>query len=139
MRVCKKCGEDKPIFDYYKHPKGRDGYDTKCKICAKKIVMAARDANIDAVRAYDRNRSKLPHRLALNAETTRRYREKNKKRTSCNRAVSYALKTGKLKKQPCWICGSEKVEGYHPDYDSPLDVVWLCHIHHKEIHLRHPR
>lgn len=139
MRICKKCGEEKPIAEYYKHPNGKDGHDTKCKTCAKKLVTEARDRNIDAARAYDRDRAKLPHRIALNIANTRRYREKNKKRTACNRAVAYAIKTGKLSKLPCWVCGSIDVEGHHPDYDAPLDVVWLCAAHHKEIHLKHPR
>lgn len=139
MRICKKCGEGKPLSDYYKHPKGKNGHDTKCKECAKKLVTAARDRNIDAVRAYDRERAKLPHRVAANVENTRQYRAKNKKRTACNRAVAYAISKGKLSKLPCWVCGDSQVEAHHPDYDAPLSVVWLCAVHHKEIHLKHPR
>lgn len=40
---------------------------------------------------------------------------------------------GLLKKQPCWVCG-EKAIAHHPDYDRPLDVVWLCQPHHKQTH-----
>jgi hypothetical protein len=48
--------------------------------------------------------------------------------------VKYAVKTGKLIKTPCQVCGELKVEGHHPDYSRPLDVVWLCRKHHNEIH-----
>lgn len=139
MRTCKKCGEEKPIAEYYKHPKCKDGHDTKCKVCARKLATAARENNIESARAYDRERSKLPHRQELNRQNTRRYRKENEKRYRCNTSVNNALRDGRLKKLPCWICGSEKVEAHHPDYDAPLSVVWLCAVHHKEIHLKHPR
>lgn len=44
--------------------------------------------------------------------------------------LNYAVKTGKLKKLPCKICGSKKNihahhhKGYEPKY--ALDVEWLC-------------
>lgn len=32
----------------------------------------------------------------------------------------------------CASCG--RPHGHHPDYSRPLDVVWLCDKHHKEVH-----
>lgn len=139
MKICKKCGAEKPLSCYYAHPKMKDGHDSKCKDCAKKMAADVRNRDIERTREYDRERSKLPHRMKANAENTKRYREREKRRYKCNNAVNNALRDGRLQKMPCWICGSEQVEGHHPDYDSPLDVVWLCPIHHKEIHLRHSR
>lgn len=49
--------------------------------------------------------------------------------------VHIALKAGRLIKKPCSVCGvTEKVEAHHPDYDYPLEVVWLCRQHHYEKH-----
>ncbi len=31
-------------------------------------------------------------------------------------------------------CGHEEVEAHHVDYDRPLLVVWLCALHHNQIH-----
>jgi len=31
---------------------------------------------------------------------------------------------------PCEICGCEKSEAHHDDYSRPLDVRWLCRVHH---------
>ena len=35
MKVCFKCGIEKPLTDYYKHPQMGDGHLGKCKICTK--------------------------------------------------------------------------------------------------------
>lgn len=51
-------------------------------------------------------------------------------------ARSYAkvyLKRGKIIEQPCVICGN-KAEIHHPDYDKPLEIIWLCRNHHLQLH-----
>ena len=45
-----------------------------------------------------------------------------------------AIRSGKLIKQPCEVCGCLKVEAHHCDYNKPLDVMWLCKKHHVEWH-----
>ena len=49
--------------------------------------------------------------------------------------VRIAMKKGILQKQPCIECGKMKVHAHHEDYSKPLDVIWLCPIHHKRLHL----
>ena len=34
------------------------------------------------------------------------------------------------------VCGVEPAEKHHPDYDKPLEVVWLCRTHHGVVHRR---
>ena len=46
--------------------------------------------------------------------------------------VAYALKTGRLIKGQCELCGGSRVEGHHDDYRKPLQVRWLCHKHHMQ-------
>lgn len=53
------------------------------------------------------------------------------------RAVSNAaILLGKIKKHyDCYLCGStENVIAHHPDYSTPLLVVFLCMSCHKRIH-----
>ena len=44
------------------------------------------------------------------------------------------IKAGFLIKQPCEVCGVNKVDAHHDDYTKPLDVRWLCRKHHNEHH-----
>ncbi len=62
MKKCFKCGKFKNLDEFYKHKQMADGYLGKCKKCTKHDASAHRKANIEAVRAYDRTRTKLPHR-----------------------------------------------------------------------------
>ena len=248
-KECFKCGETKPLSDFYKHPRMADGHVNKCKECNKKDVHKNRKDNLEYVQEYDRNRrkkcnvseerweeistkrsnyqkayyEKYPEKLKLlrekylkqnvpsdlwearlakarkanyavdawevlseekkewaekyysknpdkweeklaksrkasctedqwrlrleskrkwdlenperKAEVTKKYRENNPKKYKAHSMVGSAIKSGKLTPQPCSVCGAEKVHGHHPDYDKPLDVIWLCAEHHSEWHL----
>ena len=138
MKTCFKCDESKPLSEFYAHKAMADGHLNKCKACTKRDVWEHRRINGEKIREYDRGRSSKPHRLAINKATTAAYREKYPERYAANQAVANSLKSGLLQKIPCWICGKSRVEAHHPDYSSPLSVVWLCALHHKEIHLAYP-
>lgn len=57
--------------------------------------------------------------------------------TNTSGYVTEALKTGKLKKGPCEICGTRRrVQAHHEDYSKPLKVRWLCIKHHHAEHKR---
>lgn len=50
-------------------------------------------------------------------------------------AVNNAIARGDLVRQPCEVCGSElRVNGHHEDYHKPLEVRWLCPMHHAAEH-----
>ena len=46
--------------------------------------------------------------------------------------VRSAILAGKLNRKPCQKCGATDVQAHHVDYNKPLDVTWLCLVHHKE-------
>lgn len=66
----------------------------------------------------------------------RAWAERNKEKRSAHVAVGNAIRDGKLKKKPCEVCGSIKVEAHHDDYSKPLKVRWLCIKHHNHHHQR---
>jgi hypothetical protein len=57
-----------------------------------------------------------------------------KKRKLARCSVKNNLKRGRIERQPCEICGTPNAHAHHEDYDRPLDVRWLCEMHHRQIH-----
>lgn len=63
-----------------------------------------------------------------------KYKIKHRDKVLARNATTNGLRDKKLKRQPCVVCGELKVEGHHQDYMKPLEVIWLCAKHHREIH-----
>lgn len=69
------------------------------------------------------------------AELARAYRERNKEKTKAQNLLNYAVRTGKIEREPCAACGTtERVHGHHHDYGKPYSVRWLCFTCHKAEH-----
>jgi len=60
-------------------------------------------------------------------------RQRYPERINARNAVYHALRSGKIKKKPCF-CGKTSVQAHHLNYDCPLEVIWLCPIHHRVLH-----
>lgn len=133
-KECFKCKTVKPLEEFYKHPKMGDGHVNKCKECNKNDVTANRNKNIEKIRAYDRARGKEPERIKATAETTRAWREEDKRRSKAHTDVARSVRNGSLLRLPCKRCGEQKSLAHHEDYDKPLEVMWLCQPCHKQRH-----
>jgi hypothetical protein len=113
-----------------------DGHLGKCIDCAKQDVKDRYQSPKGKLKItkYEKQRSKDPHRKAkcLVYQKTRRHKHvgKNKARNK----VSKLIASGLLKRKSCIICGNSKSEAHHPDYRSPLKIIWLCFKHHRELH-----
>jgi hypothetical protein len=69
----------------------------------------------------------------------REYQQRNPDKHNSHNRVQYAMKTGKLVRQPCEIDAAHRgrVEAHHPfGYlgDLALAVWWLCKGHHVRMH-----
>lgn len=131
MRVCRHCGcEATEANTYASDPNA-------CRDCIKAKVRQRARTN-PAVQEYDRQRAKTPDRRDKAREITRRWRAENPLRNRAHTAVSYALRKGTLKKEPCIFCGRGDVHAHHRDYSRPLDVTWLCPKCHHRLHAAFP-
>ena len=63
-------------------------------------------------------------------EYIKKYIAENPEAHAAHCAVRNAVRCGRLKKQPCAICGTLPVGAHHENYSRPLEVVWLCPQHH---------
>jgi hypothetical protein len=133
-KQCFKCNAVKPLTEFYKHAGMADGYLNKCKECTKNDSSKHRSKNLEKIRAYDRERGKIPERIKANTEVNRAWRAEDKRRAIAHGKVSSAIKSGVLVRSKCERCGDEKSVAHHEDYDKPLEVMWLCQPCHKQRH-----
>lgn len=140
-KKCSKCGKNQNIinnfYKSYSSIKGKQYYHSYCKKCLKKYAHAWKLKNIEYFRKRDRAGRR---RYRKNHPELRFGRKKWSKRHyeewKVNQLVSKAIKSGKIEKQPCEVCGDGNVHAHHSDYSKPLDVQWLCPLHHKELHAK---
>ncbi|MEK0326224.1 MAG: hypothetical protein QQN63_11030 [Nitrosopumilus sp.] len=69
-------------------------------------------------------------------------RKTARRSTTASHKVQKALKTGRLRRRACTICGlgpkdddgKTIVIAHHNDYNFPLRVTWFCYDHHQDWH-----
>lgn len=131
---CFKCQREQRASEFYRHPGMSDGLLGKCKSCAKKDVRANYAAKRVERSAYERKRNKTPKRRAQLALYQLLRRQRNPEKAKAWRAVSNAVRAGRLVRAPCEQCGDARSQGHHDDYSKPLDVRWLCFSCHRKEH-----
>jgi hypothetical protein len=149
---CKTCGEEKPLEEFYRHKRTKDGRNTECKECTKRRAVAWQNANpVQAAKRKQRwvgeNREKVaetkrrwaakyPERVR---ENSRRMREQHPEKVYARMTLNNAVRDGLIvKPKTCAACGVEpeprELHGHHHDYSKPLEVEWLCRGCHVEEH-----
>lgn len=146
-KVCFKCQKELPIDDFYKHPRMADGRLGKCKSCTKSDVSGNRRDKVDYYRNYDQARNSSPDRVAarfayqhsdrgreVSRPIKKAWADRNPRKRAAQILFRNRLRNApELGPFPCIHCGA-KAHAHHENYDKPLDVVWLCPLHHKQRH-----
>lgn len=114
--ICGHCKLSLPLTSFCHDSSRKSGYCSCCRQCRAKIKRA--------------NHEKF------GAIYQKRYREKNKEKARAWWRKQYQIKTGKMKKEGCFLCGFEPAEGHHLLYEYPDKVIWLCRKHHLAVQWR---
>jgi hypothetical protein len=132
LKKCFRCGVEKPLEDFYPHPRMGDGRLGKCKECTKADVKANYAARRSQYAAYERWRNEQPARREKKHGYERRHNERHPDRYRARYLLGNAVRDGRVVRQPCEVCGDPHAEAHHEDYSRPLDVRWFCFLHHRE-------
>jgi len=124
MKICNKCKNKKILSEYYRNKKSKDGHSFYCKVCCSMDGKKYRKSRRD----WNKNNKDIVNRSTLE------YRNRNPEKKKASNLLGVAIANGKIKRQPCCVCGDMNSHGHHEDYSKPLEVTWLCAIHHKQIH-----
>ena len=132
MKKCAKCKNDKPLSSFSISSGRKDGRYCYCRDCVKPIrrerYLRKKQKELTINKKW-----RATHRKKMN-EYSQAWRDRNPEKMAAYNKYVVAIRYGRLKKQPCEVCGSKVSEGHHHDYSKPLDVRWLCKDHHEEAH-----
>lgn len=132
--MCQACGKAIPVE--------RNARAKYCsRQCAVNVHEQRRKRATEAGRAgrlCERCGDAIPVTRTLSAKTcSTKCRDALNERAlmhrKCRALSNYAVKVGRLVRQPCELCGSPDVEMHHVDYFEPLNVQWLCFLHHRTV------
>jgi len=142
LKPCRKCNEIKTLSEFPPHKQMADGRLHTCRVCRTAYIKKHRKT--PAGMATRQKEKQYP-------ESKKRYKKSEKGKLAAQRyiapkdkqrarsAVAYAMRTGKLVRQHCFVCGDEKSLAHHSSYadDMRLVVTWLCVHHHNQLHNEH--
>jgi hypothetical protein len=105
MKICKKCKEEKELYEYGKIRKNKDGRNNLCLVCAGEH--------------RDKLHNEHPEkRLVSNIQNYARQLNMIDKPIKCSICDYQPDNIGQI-----WA--------YTPDYNKPLDIIWCCRKCHK--------
>jgi hypothetical protein len=147
-KECTNCKIEKDVKYFYKRKNGLYGTHAQCRSCLIDKNKTYRNKNKEKISIRDfmyreklkekykgcapRTIVRLPERSILGFE---RYAEK-KMQLLAGSLLNYGIRIGMIKKPDCCsICKSKgEIQGHHPDYSKPLQVIWVCIKCHMKFH-----
>lgn len=143
QQPCRDCGNpntqphhvdyDKPLLVIWlcrkhhiaHHRKEREAKGSRCRTCGRPKPLRSRCLTCRQKWFIKWKPSYTPKPLTPQQKAKLRIRA----------ATRYAIKSGKLLRQPCEICGNPNSEPDHgKHYDDPFAVRWFCRKHHIQHH-----
>lgn len=147
QKECYRCKQIKPLAGFERNARMKDGHLNLCRTCKNKDRAERRARNIEAYRKRDRiegmsperqakqkDRQRTKHKKEVNQKARSKWNVTNPERYAAQQAIASAIRYGRLKREPCFMCGEPDSQAHHADYGRPLQVTWLCAKHHIEAH-----
>lgn len=136
MKTCFRCGEKKPLSEFYKHPKMKDGRLNKCKDCTRADVKgrerALRQDNPEWVE-HERARGREKYRRL--GYVSRKPSKEQRRKALLNYALRYPEKAS-ARNLSQHIKGEPGTQQHHWSYapDNAKDVLFLKPEQHSKLH-----
>ena len=151
MKKCTKCGIEKEESEFYKSQTGHNGLSSHCKICDnihchnwylnnkdhhRKYCKEYEIKNYDKIRKHKKEYVK--NHPELRKLKYQRYKKLHSHKLLARALIANYIKKGKLiRPDNCSYCRIKCIpHGHHSDYSKKLEVIWLCNLCHKNLHLK---
>ena len=139
MKTCTKCGECKPLTEFPRSVKGKDGYRERCRPCHNEDNRAYKQRNADKIaaarrRLYEETKDRVLMQSRAwyeankqrKAETTKRWAQANRNARS-HTARQYQLR--RLKAVPPWADQS-KIDALYAEAKALRDLGIDAEVDH---------
>jgi hypothetical protein len=133
---CKACKQVKPISAFALHPRSLDGHRNACKPCVKKGFRTSKPRSAEQ-RGKAKAAAAMPEQRARNRQAVRAWSSRHPKASRARTMVHRALRKGLIARPAsCQIAGCDVAEvvAHHSDYNAPLEVLFACRGHHRQLH-----
>lgn len=110
MKVCSQCGSEKPLDDFYRHPKGKHGRSSWCKPCTLEQQREYQSRPDVRERTVLRMRQKALEKYGLTVEDYERMKRQQRGRCAICRKksdrldVDHCHRTGQVRGLLCVRC-----------------------------------
>jgi len=129
---CRKCKHREYMWAWYqaKSPEERRAWVAKrdpdaARVADRKRYRRDREKRRKAADAYRRSHPEVVARIG------QAWSKRNPEKRRAHSAVARAIRSGRLVRGCCEVCGAtERIQAHHDDYSKPLEVRWLCPAHH---------
>src|SRR5262245_14183948 len=124
---CIRCGVRKKLSAF-------QSKRNQCKLCIRELHREYQRSNRDKCRGWMQRYLDSDLGRVNKAASDKRRRAANPLKYGAREAVSNAIKSGRLVRGPCEVCGKTPAQAHHDDYRKPLKIRWLCFRHHRLLH-----
>lgn len=131
-KICNKCSLEKDLSVFRVRQNGNPR--NICKMCEREYGRRHYWKNHDRLLQQAKDYQATPR----GQRNRKEFKKKNYIAEKASERVRQAVRLGKLSRpNVCEACGvvTDIIEGHHPDYDRPMEVVWLCRPCHNRLHV----
>lgn len=138
--VCTKCGDEKEQEEFPIDKRKKNGLSSWCRKCHYfnwRIIYKGKKLADYRERDRERAKNRRVNNPGYKTKEYTKYRQKFPEKVKAQQLLNQAIRQGKIKRSPCEVCGEKRkyrVHAHHDDYKKPLEVRFLCSIHHKQSH-----
>ncbi len=157
MKICITCFVEKHENEFPVRIDVPSGRRNQCQECTNAKMRSWKQGNVsywENKRAWEASnavkvkiakrkcaRRRIVKQIAWKNANRKRVRESNRKYAMahpesvlCHARTHRALRSGILTRLACEVCGDKRSQAHHANYMKPLEVKWLCRIHHMAEH-----
>ena len=147
-KPCIHCQIIKPLFEFHKHSKMKDGHINKCKDCVCEYVRKwgkTKAGRLSDNKYRHSEKGKISRRRynmsvkkkAARIRHSKRYYPTHRTEAKARIQIMMAVRAKRIPRPDtllCIRCNGNAKEYHHPDYSKPLDVVPMCTKCHNFFH-----